>query len=129
MLLAAPPQPVRGPDQISYTLSAAWSQRTFTLSGTESIHFRNNGSGTLRAVWIRHWPNGWRPVGSTGRRGGCTHPLATLRVTAGGRLGQRSVGCTAYRVDLRHPVRPGRRGAVQVAFRVRVPPGDDRFAR
>jgi hypothetical protein len=129
VLVAPPPQPVRGPDQITYTLNAAWSQRHFTLSGTESIHFRNNGGGTLRAVWIRHWPNGWRPVGSSVRSGGCSRPLATLKVTGGGKLGRRNAGCTAYRVDLRHPVKPGARGAVQVAFRVRVPRGDDRFAR
>ena len=48
MLVAPPPQPVRGPDQITYRLNATWTQRTFTLAGTESIHFRNNGSGPLR---------------------------------------------------------------------------------
>jgi len=128
MLVAPPPQPVRGPDQITYRLNATWTQRTFTLAGTESIHFRNNGSGPLRAIWIRHWPNGWRPVGSGVASAGCRHALASLRVTAGGRVGRRAVGCTAYRVDLRHPVPRGRRGAVQVAFKVRVPPGDDRFA-
>ena len=47
MLVAPPPQPVRGPDQITYRLNAIWTRRTFTLAGTESIHFRNNGSGTL----------------------------------------------------------------------------------
>jgi len=34
MLVAPPPQPVRGPDQITYRLNATWTQRTFTLAGS-----------------------------------------------------------------------------------------------
>jgi hypothetical protein len=129
VLVAPPPHPVRGPDQITYALDLRWSQQRFTLSGGESIHFRNNSGGTLRAVWLRHWPNGWRPVGSSDRRAGCTRSVASLKVLAGGRLAQRSVGCTAYRVVLRRPLAPGARGAIRVAFQAKVPRGDDRFAR
>jgi hypothetical protein len=129
MLVAPPAAPVRGPDQITYTMAATWSQRTVTMSGTETIRFRNNGTVPLSRIWLRHWPNGWRPVGSDAKAAGCATPIASLRVTGGGRLGARIVGCTAYRIDLARAVQPGRLGAVRVAFRVRVPRADDRFGR
>ncbi len=129
MLVALPAEPVRGPDQIAYALAAAWSQKTFTLTGSETIRFRNNGSTPLARIWVRHWPNGWRAVGSSGQRAGCTRAIATLRVTAGGRLGTRTISCTAYRINLSRAIEPGARGSVRVAFKVRVPRGDDRFGR
>ena len=67
---------------------------------------------------MRHWPNGWRAVGSGGKRVGCTRAIATLRVTAGGRLGTRTIGCTAYRINLSHAIKPGARGSVRVAVDV-----------
>ncbi len=129
MLFAPPAEPVRGPDQISFTLAATWSQRHATLSGSETIRFRNDTTTPLDRVWVRHWPNGWRAVGSNGKPAGCARAIASLRVTGGGRLATRTVGCTAYRITLTHPIAPGARGSVRVAFRVRVPRGDDRFGR
>ncbi|MDX6377603.1 MAG: hypothetical protein QOE98_1906 [Gaiellaceae bacterium] len=129
MLFAPPADAVRGPDQITYSMAASWSQRTVTLSGTETIRFRNNGTVPLSRIWLRHWPNGWRAVGSGGAAAGCAAPIASLRVTGGGRLGARTVGCTAYRIDLAGAVPPGAGGSVRVAFRVRVPRADDRFGR
>jgi hypothetical protein len=129
VLVAPPAEPVRGPDQIAYTLAATWSQRHATLSGTETIAFRNNTSAPLDRIWVRHWPNGWRAVGSSGGGAGCTRPIASLRVTGGGRLATRRNACTAYRVTLAHALAPGDRTSVSVAFRVRVPKADDRFGR
>lgn len=129
MLGALPAEPVPGPDQIAYALAATWSQKTFTLTGSETIRFRNNGSTPLTRIWMRHWPNGWRAVGSSGKRAGCARAIATLRVTAGGRVGTRTIGCTAYRINLGRAIKPGARGSVRVAFKVRVPRGDDRFGR
>ena len=129
MLVAPPAEPVRGPDQIAYTLAATWSQRHATLSGTETIRFRNNTSSPLDRIWVRHWPNGWRPVGSSSGAAGCAKPIATLRVTGGGRLQTRTIGCTAYRITLAHALAPGARGSVRMTFRVHVPKGDDRFGR
>ncbi|MDX6377233.1 MAG: hypothetical protein QOE98_1536, partial [Gaiellaceae bacterium] len=106
--------PVRGPDRITYTLAAAWSQKTATLSGTETIRFRNNGPAPISRIWVRHWPNGWRPVGSHTGAAGCGRAIASLRVIGGGRLGARTVGCTAYRVNLAHATQPGARGSVRV---------------
>ncbi len=78
---------------------------------------------------MRHWPNGWSAVGSGDRPAGCAKAVASLRVTGGGRLATRTIGCTAYRIDLSHAIEPGARGSVRVAFKVRVPRGDDRFGR
>jgi hypothetical protein len=129
VLVALPAEPARGPDQIAYALAATWSQKKFTLSGSETIRFRNNGSKPLTRVWVRHWPNGWRPVGSSGKPAGCSRAIASLRVTGGGRLGTKTIGCTAYRINLSRPLKPGAVGSVRVAFKVRVPRGDDRFGR
>ena len=129
MLVAPPAEPVRGPDQIAYALAATWSQKHFTLTGSETIRFRNNGRTPLTRIWVRHWPNGWSAVGSGDRPAGCAKAVASLRVTGGGRLATRTIGCTAYRIDLSHPIERGARGSVRVAFKVRVPRADDRFGR
>ncbi len=129
MLAALPVAPVPGPDQIAYSLAATWSQKNVTLSGTETIRFRNNGSRPMTRVWLRHWPNGWRAVGSDGKPAGCARAIASLRVTGGGRLGTRTIGCTAYRINLTRPLQPGASGSVRVVFKVRVPRADDRFGR
>ncbi len=129
MLVALPVAPVPGPDQVAYSLAAKWSQKHATLSGSETIRFRNNGSKPLTRVWVRHWPNGWRAVGSSGKPAGCAKAIASLRVTGGGHLGTRTIGCTAYRINLSHAIKPGASGSVRIAFKVRVPRGDDRFGR
>ncbi len=129
MLVALPAEPVRGPDQVTYNLAATWSQKRVTLSGTETIRFRNNSPTPLSRVWVRHWPNGWRAVGSDDEPAGCAKAIASLRVLGGGRLATRTIGCTAYRIDLTRAIAPGARGSVRVAFRVRVPRGEDRFGR
>lgn len=128
MLLAPPADPVRGPDQVAYTLAASWSQSKATLSGTEIIRFRNNTAAPLKRIWLRHWPNGWRGVGSIKGSAGCGKSIASLRVTHG-RLRSRTAGCTAYGIDLDKAIAPGARGMVRVAFKVRVPRADDRFGR
>jgi hypothetical protein len=129
VLVALPVAPVPGPDQVAYSLAAKWSQKHATLSGSETIRFRNNGSKPLTRVWVRHWPNGWRAVGSSGKPAGCAKAIASLRVTGGGHLGTRTIGCTAYRINLSHAIKPGASGSVRIAFKVRVPRGDDRFGR
>ena len=68
-------------------------------------------------------------MGSSGKPAGCAKAIASLRVTGGGHLGTRTIGCTAYRINLSHAIKPGASGSVRIAFKVRVPRGDDRFGR
>ncbi len=130
-LVATVPAPavpvVRVPTMPRYALTLRWSPARATLSGSERITFRNNGATPLSAVWLRYWPNGWHPVGTTHGATGCTRPRAWLRVTGGGTLGKRAASCTAFRVDLAAPVTPGGETTIGVTFATRVPHADDRF--
>ena len=110
----------RRPDMPAYQVVATWTPATRTLAGTEQISFRNAGTDALGQVWIRVWPNGWKPVGSSAPPAGCGALRATRRGhRAAARLGSGAVGCTAYRMVCDRPLPPGARGAV--ASRSQVP--------
>jgi hypothetical protein len=117
----------RRPDRPAYRLSLNWTPATHTLAGVERIAFRNPGPDPLTAIWLRVWPNGWRPVGSGGSAAGCGAPRTTIAVTAGGTIGARAADCSAYRIDLGAAVAAGATGSVTLDFTTRVPTANDRF--
>ena len=82
----------RSPDQARYTLDLAYDARRFTLSGTETIAFRNASAAPLTSVWLRVWANAF---------GGCRVNRAHVTIRAGGSLG----GLRKHATDR------GRRGA------------------
>jgi hypothetical protein len=117
----------RWPEPQAYRLALTYAPASRVLSGVERIDLTNTGPAPLPAVWLRLWPNGWRPVGSGARAGGCSHPRATVAVEAGGRAGARAVSCSALQVLLPAPLQPGASARLGLRFRVRVPHAVDRF--
>jgi hypothetical protein len=117
----------RRPDAPAYRLDLTWTPATHTLSGTEQVSFRNPGPDPLAAIWIRAWPNGWRPVGSTAPAAGCAAPRTMISMTSGGSIGASAAGCSAYRIDLGAPLAVGARATVALTFATTVPNANDRF--
>ena len=111
---------VRLPQPLLYRLRLRYDSRRFSLSGTEVVAFSNPGATTLRAVWLRLWPNAF---------GSCRRRWIVVRVLAGGRAGAQREGCTALEVRLARPVAPGGRAAVALRLTVTAPPRPDRFGR
>ena len=130
-MLVVGPQTARAatPSAASYRLDLRWHEPERTLAGTETVRFRNTGTAPIDRVWFRLWPNGWRPVGSSGRPGGCAAPRMTATVVAGGRAGRRPTDCSALEVLLSRPLRPAATATVRLRFAVRAPLAEDRFGR
>src|SRR3954454_7360167 len=110
----------RSPDQARYTLDLAYDGRRFTLSGTETIAFRNASAAPLTSVWLRVWANAF---------GGCRVSRAHVTIRAGGSLGHRRRDCTALEVRLARPLAPGATASVGLQIRVTAPTRPDRFGR
>ena len=108
----------RWPRPQRYDVDVRWDAGARTLSGSERIAFLNAGPSTLSSVWLRVWPNGY---------GSCAHRYAHVSVAAGGKIAQTSVGCTALRVRLGHPLAPGYAGAIRLQVRAVTPVKPNRF--
>ena len=113
--------PGHSPDGARYTLDLRFSAADGgTLSGTETIRFRNTSARTMASVWLRTWANG--PFG-------CGRPRIRVTIPVPARRGAERTGCTALEVTPATPIRAGARGTIKLAFRVTVPPVNDRFGR
>jgi aminopeptidase N len=110
----------RSPDQARYTLDLAYDARRFTLSGTETIAFRNASAAPLTSVWLRVWANAF---------GGCRVNRAHVTIRAGGSLGHRRRDCTALEIRLARPLAPGATASIGLQIRVTAPTRPDRFGR
>jgi peptidase M1-like protein len=110
----------RWPDQARYALDLRYDRRTFTLSGTEQVTFRNASDAPLPTVWLRAWANAF---------GGCRVARAHVTIRSGGRLGARRRDCTALEIRLAKPVAPGASATIGLQIRVTAPVRPDRFGR
>src|SRR3954451_24651198 len=122
VVLAVPAEAKTGiwPQPARYSAQLVWHPGRDTLSGSEQVGFVNRGPRTLRSVYLRVWPNGY---------GSCARRWAHVRVTGGGSAGGWSVGCTALRVRVTHPLRPGATHVLRVHLDVRVPKTLNRFGQ
>jgi hypothetical protein len=126
----APPAAVaRWPAAASYRLKLRYVPRGGVLAGAERITFANTGPASLRRVWLRLWPNGWHPVGSSGRGGGCRRPFVRLAAVRGARAAGYRADCSALALALPRPLAPGARATVSFTLTVHVPVANDRFGR
>jgi hypothetical protein len=127
---AAPPAAVaRWPAGADYRLQLRYSPRGGVLTGSERITFANTGPSPLRRAWLRLWPNGWHPVGTGGRGGGCRRPRVRLTAFRHGRAAAFRTDCSALAIDLPAPLARGARASNAIRLRVRVPVANDRFGR
>ena len=126
---APPPAIARWPAAAVYRLQLRYRPRGGVLAGGERITFANTGPTPLRRVWLRLWPNGWHPVGTSGHGGGCRRPRVRLAGFRGGRPAGFHVGCSALAIALPTPLAPGARTTVSFNMTVRVPVANDRFGR
>ena len=132
--VAAPPVApsaavARWPAAAAYRLQLRYVPRGGRLAGGERITFANTGPAPLRRIWLRLWPNGWHPVGSDGRGGGCRRPRVRLAGFHGARAAGYRVDCSALALDLPTALAPGARASVSFSLSVRVPVANDRFGR
>ena len=110
----------RSPDQARYMLDLAYDRRRFTLSGTETIAFRNASAAPVASVWLRVWANAF---------GGCRVNRAHVTMRSGGSLGRRRSDCTALEIRLPRALAPGATTSVGLQIRVTAPTRPDRFGR
>ncbi len=132
------PGPAYWQQRADYTIEAALDTAAVTVSGTETIRYRNGSPDTLRFVWMQLDQNIYRP-GSLGSRvfpaqgrwgarnfaGGIT-----IRYTrAGGQTAHTYTYDTMMRVDLPAPLAPGQETQLAFGWSFPVPEhGSDRMA-
>ncbi|TML36067.1 MAG: M1 family metallopeptidase [Actinobacteria bacterium] len=107
-----------GPGHARYEVALRWHASRWTLDGSERISFENTRSHTIRAVWLRLWPNG---------QASCRRPLITVEIVSGGQAGPSAAACTARKVMLRRELTPGSRAAIRLRFSERVPLGNESY--
>lgn len=125
LLLSASPavaaSPGGSPADARYTLDLRFTRDAGgTLAGVEAIRFRNVSGRTMMAVWLRTWANG---------PSGCARRRIAITIAAPARRGGEEAGCTSLQVVPPAPVPPGATATIRLAFRVTVPPANDRFGR
>ncbi len=108
-----------GPADIVYRLSVT-DRANGTLDGTERISFTNSGAVRQHDLWLRLWGNG---------PGGCALSVVRVRVIAGARASDPTLGCTALRLRLSHSIAPGDRGVVVLAISIALPETNARLGR
>ena len=113
------------PVPVRYDLDMSWAPADRVLAGSESIHFRDSGPGTLPTIWLRLWPNDSIP----GQADGCTNPGITLRHVIGATVAGYATACSAVSLRLRHQLTAGESASVSFAFTVSAPEDNDLFGR
>jgi hypothetical protein len=107
------PQPIR------YDLALRWRPSTRTLTGSETIRLRNAGTGALRAIWLRLWPNDSIP----GEADGCRDRKLQLSALRGATVSRYAVACSAVELALARPLASGETSDVRMRIRLAVPTG------
>lgn len=109
---ALTPRPTR------YDLRLSWRPSTRTLTGRETVAFRNSGSRPLRSVWFRLWPNT-----------GCRHPRLVVTRIDGAAVSGRRLRCSAVKLALPSALGPGGAARVKLRFVAQAPRSNDAFGR
>ncbi|MEV6282582.1 M1 family metallopeptidase [Kribbella sp. NPDC051770] len=109
----------RTPGQASYDVRLTANATGVTWTGREKISFTNTGDSPLREVYLRLWGNTWD---------GCKAPVKLSRFE-GGTAAAPTVNCTAQKITLTKPLRPGQRSAVAFDLTLTAPQRAERFGR
>ncbi|GAB2569883.1 M1 family metallopeptidase [Kribbella endophytica] len=109
----------RTPGQAAYDVRLAADASGVTWTGREKISFTNTGDTPLREVYLRLWGNAWD---------GCKSPVKVSRFD-GGTAATPTVNCTAVKVALKKPLRPGQRGSVAFDITMTAPARGEQFGR
>jgi hypothetical protein len=125
---APPPAPpaLVSPAPVAYALDLSWDEQTRTLSGSEQLTLQNLGARPVRRIWLRVWPNAWRPS-QPHRAHGCAAPLARVEVVSGGQANAQRRDCSALAIRLAEPLAPGGTTSIGLQFADRVTRTNDRF--
>jgi len=123
-----------------YTISATLDTAARSVTGSETIKYRNNSPDTLRFVWLQVDQNLYRP----GSKGSVINPADSrwgarnfqggyeiTGLTVDGKTNTGKVDDTMMRIDLDKPIAPGGGTAtIAMSFRFLVPEhGSDRMGR
>lgn len=104
----------------SYELDLAYDPaRRGTVTGTETIRFRNMGPAAIDRIWLRLWANG---------PDRCRPARIDVSVSAPA-VAEPTVDCTALPVRLGAAVGPGGAGEIVLGIAVSGRGGHDRFGR
>jgi hypothetical protein len=138
-LSSGEPGPRYWQQRAGYRVAATLDTAAQSVTGTVSVHYRNESPATLRFVWMQADQNLYRP-GSTGAylnsadaRWGAQnfaggYDLRSVRV--GGGEVQPYVHDTMMRIDLPTPLAPGQTAVIDISYAFRVPErGSDRMGR
>jgi hypothetical protein len=109
----------RTPGQASYDVRLAADASGVTWTGREKISFTNTGDTPLGEVYLRLWGNAWD---------GCKSPVKVSHFV-GGTAATPTVNCTAVKVSLKKPLRPGQRASVAFDVVMTAPARGEQFGR
>ncbi|GAB3823695.1 M1 family metallopeptidase [Kribbella italica] len=110
----------RTPGQAAYDVRLAADATGVTWTGREKISFTNTGDTPLREVYLRLWGNAWD---------GCKSSPVRVSRFDGGTAAALTVNCTAVKVSLKKPLRPGQRSSVAFDVTMTAPARAEQFGR
>ncbi|TWD81876.1 peptidase M1-like protein [Kribbella amoyensis] len=109
----------RAPGDAAYDVRLRADATGTNWTGRERITFANTSDVPLTEVWLRLWGNAWD---------GCASPVEVSRF-AGGKAATPTVNCTAVKVTLTKPLRPGKKTTVAFDVTMTAPDRAERFGR